>query len=86
MWNFSKSILLIQLPRLGFCTQFDRDKGCVSIEYGDTYWQHDTDYCDINTAMVDAMEPFLSKIYAKSAQPRVLDTINVFGMPASRDG
>lgn len=37
-----------------FLDQFDRDKGCRSVEYGDTGWINDADYRDINGAMVDA--------------------------------
>ena len=37
-----------------FLDQFDRAKGCRSVEYGDTGWISDADYRDINGAMVDA--------------------------------
>lgn len=36
-----------------FLDQFDRAKGCRSIEYGDTGWIDTEDYRDINGAMVD---------------------------------
>ena len=35
-----------------FLTQFDRSKGCVSVEYGMDIWLRG-DYADINNAMVD---------------------------------
>ena len=37
-----------------FLDQFDRSKGCLSVEYGDTGWLESEDYRDINNAMVDA--------------------------------
>jgi hypothetical protein len=37
-----------------FLDQFDRSKGCVSVEYGYAWWINDEDYRDINNAMVDA--------------------------------
>ena len=37
-----------------FLDQFDRSKGCRSIEYGDIGWINDEDYRDINNALVDA--------------------------------
>jgi hypothetical protein len=37
-----------------FLDQFDRSKGCLSVEYGYAWWINDEDYRDINNAMVDA--------------------------------
>jgi len=37
-----------------FLDQFDRAKGCLSVEYGDVQWINDGDYRDINGAMADA--------------------------------
>ena len=50
-----------------FLDQFDKSKGCVSVEYGMTYWiQGGNDvssgYYDINTAMVDVLAPVLPQI------------------------
>jgi hypothetical protein len=50
-----------------FLTQFDKDRGCVSIEYGDTYWLTAPDYQDINSAMCDAIEPYKKAIYQDCA-------------------
>jgi hypothetical protein len=36
-----------------FLDQFDRSKGCLSVEYGYAWWINDEDYRDINNAMVD---------------------------------
>ena len=41
-----------------FLTQFDRSKGCVSVEYGMDYWLHG-DYADINNAMVDVAAKYI---------------------------
>ncbi len=47
-----------------FLTQFDRTKGCVSVEYGMTYWiggGNDVcaEYYDINNAMVDVAAKYI---------------------------
>lgn len=36
-----------------FLDQFDRSKGCLSVEYGAAWWINDEDYRDINNAMVN---------------------------------
>jgi hypothetical protein len=51
-----------------FLHQFDRDFGCVSVEYGSTRWLSSEDYADINTAMVGALEPYKSNIYPRLKQ------------------
>jgi len=48
--------------------QFDKEQGCVSIEYGMTYWLNNDDYTDINTAMVEVIEPYKSEIYPRLKQ------------------
>jgi len=53
---------------LKFIKQFDREQGCISIEYGMTYWLNSDDYRDINTAMVELMEPYKSEIYPRLKQ------------------
>ena len=50
---------------LKFMKQFDREQGCVSVEYGMTYWLNNEDYRDINTAMVEAFEPYKAEIYPR---------------------
>lgn len=50
-----------------FLDQFDRLKGCVSVEYGMTYWIQGgnnvcAEYCDINNAMVDAIADILPEV------------------------
>lgn len=47
-----------------FLDQFDRSKGCVSTEYGSTYWIRDGNECsaayyDLNNSMVDAIADML---------------------------
>ncbi len=47
-----------------FLDQFDRSKGCVSTEYGMTYWIRDgndvsAEYYDLNNALVDAIADML---------------------------
>jgi hypothetical protein len=37
-----------------FLDQFDRSKGCPSVEFGGSGWMENEDYRDINGAMVDA--------------------------------
>lgn len=53
---------------LKFIKQFDREQGCVSVEYGMTYWLNSDDYKDINTAMVEVMEPYKTEIYPRLKQ------------------
>jgi len=48
-----------------FIKQFDKDKGCISVEYGMTYWLNNDDYRDINTAMVEVMEPYKGALYLR---------------------
>ena len=61
-----------------FLQQFDKDHGCKSIEYGMDYWINNEDYRDINTAMVEAFEPYKAEIYPKlkqKAKEKKLDQI-----------
>jgi len=53
---------------LKFMKQFDRDQGCISIEYGMKHWLTAEDYQDINTAMVDAIEPYKADLYPRLKQ------------------
>jgi hypothetical protein len=46
-----------------FLSQFDRDKGCHSVEYGGTSWIRYPEFDDINSAMCDAIEPYKRAIY-----------------------
>lgn len=50
-----------------FLAQFDRMKGCSSVEYGGTSWLTYPDYADVNNAMVDAAQPFLESLYTRCA-------------------
>lgn len=45
-----------------FLDQFDRAKGCLSVEYGDAGWINNEDYRDINAAMVDAATGLLPEL------------------------
>ena len=54
-----------------FFTQFDEEKGCVSVEYGMTFWIRggndvSAEYYDINGAMVEAAAPYLQGIYLRT--------------------
>lgn len=51
-----------------FIKQFDKEHGCLSVEYGMTYWLTSEDYKDINIAMVEVMEPYKSEIYPRLRQ------------------
>jgi hypothetical protein len=48
--------------------QFDKEHGCLSVEYGATHWLTSEDYKDINIAMVELMEPYKSEIYPRLRQ------------------
>ena len=61
---------------LRFLSQFDREKGCVSVEYGMTYWirgGNDVtgEYYDLNNAMVDAIAGDLPEIYQRLSTDRL---------------
>ena len=51
-----------------FMKQFDKDQGCISVEYGMKYWLNSEDYGDINTGMVEALEPYKAEIYPRLKQ------------------
>lgn len=51
-----------------FMKQFDREQGCVSVEYGMKYWLNSEDYGDINTAMVESLEPYKADCYLRLKQ------------------
>ena len=51
-----------------FLKQFDRDCGCKSTEYGMEYWLTGEDYRDINTAMVESLEPYKADCYLRLKQ------------------
>ncbi len=53
---------------LRFMKQFDKDQGCISLEYGMTYWLKNDDYRNINTTMAEAMEPCKSELYPRLEQ------------------
>lgn len=42
--------------------QFDRSKGCLSVEYGGSGWINTEDYRDINGAMADAATELLPEL------------------------
>lgn len=50
---------------LRFIRQFDRERGCPSVEYGNNNWLKDPNYSDINNMMVDAMEKNKTKLLKK---------------------
>ena len=45
-----------------FLDQFDKSKGCRSVEYGDVGWINDEDYRDINGAMADAATAMMPEL------------------------
>ena len=47
-----------------FLDQFDRSKGCLSVEYGGGWWLGDdrNEYHDINNAMVDAIQDLIPEL------------------------
>ena len=52
-----------------FLTQFDRSKGCVSVEYGTLFDWIEGDYADINNAMVDVAAKYIP-VLTQQAQNR----------------
>ncbi len=59
-----------------FLDQFDRSKGCVSTEYGMTYWIRDgndvsAEYYDLNNALVDAIADMLPALRERAGQRAV---------------
>ncbi len=59
-----------------FLDQFDRSKGCVSTEYGMTYWIRDGNdvsqqYYDLNEALVDAIADMLPALREQARQQAV---------------
>ncbi len=59
-----------------FLDQFDRSKGCVSVEYGMTYWIRDgnevsAEYYDLNNALVDAVADMLPALREQARQRAV---------------
>lgn len=49
---------------LKFLKQFDGDYGCKSVEYGSGYWLTNEEYRDINSAMINALQPHKKTIYS----------------------
>ncbi len=59
-----------------FLDQFDQSKGCVSVEYGMTYWIRDGNdvsaaYYDLNDALVDAIADMLPALREQARQRAV---------------
>ena len=59
-----------------FLDQFDRSKGCVSTEYGMTYWIRDGNECsaafyDLNNSMVDAIADMLPVLREQARQQAI---------------
>ncbi len=59
-----------------FVDQFDRSKGCVSAEYGMTYWIRDgndvsAEYYDLNAALVDTIADMLPALREQARQRAV---------------
>lgn len=63
-----------------FLTQFDRSKGCQSVEYGATYWLTG-DYADINNAMVDVAAKYIPLITQQALKKqKQVDVIRARGL------
>ena len=65
-----------------FLTQFDRSKGCKSVEYGRTDWvvgENDVSqgYYDINNAMVDVAAKYIPALTMKAQQDQKAADIHV---------
>jgi len=54
-----------------FLSQFDRTKGCVSVEYGDCHWIHKQGYEDLNGAMVSCIVRLLPDVKRRLASKEV---------------
>ncbi len=46
-----------------FLAQFDREKGCVSVEYRTSSWATNPDYSDLNGEMCNVVELYKKAIY-----------------------
>ncbi len=46
-----------------FLTQFDKDFNFKSVEYGGRWWLNNQEYCDLNQAMCDSIEPYKEYFY-----------------------
>jgi hypothetical protein len=46
-----------------FISQFDKDRGCRSVEYSGYSWIRYPEFNDLNSAMCDAIEPYKRAIY-----------------------
>lgn len=66
-----------------FLKQFDRDYGCKSVEYGSGYWLTNEEYKDINSAMINSLQPYKKTIYsglkqkAKEIKLRQIEKLNI---------
>lgn len=66
-----------------FLSQFDRSKGCRSIEYGMTYWLTDPEYADINNAMCDIAGKYIPQlVLASEAKQKEADVARATGLLA----
>lgn len=66
----------LRSPRQRFLDQFDRNKGCVSVEYGMTYRIRGGNECsaayhDLNTALVAAIADMLPVLRERARQRAV---------------
>lgn len=74
-----------------FLTQFDRTKGCISIEYGMTYWiARGNDVCaeyyDINNAMVDVAAKYIPALTSQANSKQRQDDIDHAGALLAKHG
>ena len=51
-----------------FLNQFDRTKKCLSAEKGTLDWLTDSDYGDLNNAMINAVAPYLETLYERDEE------------------
>ena len=74
-----------------FLSQFDRAKGCRSIELGGSWWFRDgndvsQDYYDINNAMVDIAAQFMPELAAKFSGEQKDDDLAVARLLMQKHG
>lgn len=74
-----------------FLSQFDRSKGCQSIEYGGHGWIGDgndacAEYYDINNAMADIAAQFIPKLIAKFSGKQKADDLAVARLLVQKHG
>lgn len=63
--GFYETYFIDHEDTLRFLGQFDKDRGCNSVEYGGDYWINHPEMSDLNQALIGAVEPYLKDFYKK---------------------